>query len=180
MMTVQPISLFRRFAVAFAATCALAGAIQLHAQAISGHNSRAPIQVEAGRFEIQDRQDRAVFSGGVVIEQAGLTVRADRVTLLYSSTAGVDINRIVASGGVTVTRGAERAQGNTAIYDLDRRIITMVGNVRLNQSANRLSGGRLVIDLNSGVSSVDGSASAGPEVSGSGGRVRGTFTVPQD
>ncbi|NNC59989.1 MAG: OstA family protein [Erythrobacter sp.] len=170
----------QRFVIAFAATCAIAGGIQLHAQAISGHNSRAPINVDAGRFEIQDRQDRAVFSGGVVVQQAGLTVRADRVTLLYSSTAGVDINRIVASGGVTVTRGSERAQGNTAIYDLNRRIITMVGNVRLNQSANRLSGGRLVIDLNSGVSSVDGGSSASPGTSESGGRVRGTFTVPQD
>ena len=171
---------FRRFAAAFAATCAIAGGIQLHAQTISGHNSRAPISVDAGRFDVQDRQDRAVFSGGVTITQAGLTVSAQRVTLIYSNTSGVDINRIVANGGVTVSRGSERAQGNTAIYDLDRRIITMAGNVRLNQNANRLSGGRVVIDLNSGVSSVDGSS--GPEGSASetGGRVRGTFTVPQN
>lgn len=172
----------RRFAVAFAATCAIAGGIQLSAQTISGHNSRAPIDVNAGRFELQERQDRAVFSGGVIVTQAGLRVSSDRMTLLYSNASGVDVNRIIATGGVTVTRGTERAQGDNAIYDLDRRIITMAGNVRINRAADRLSGGRLVIDLNSGVSSVDGSASGGssPVTSESGGRVRGTFTVPQD
>ena len=45
-------------------------------------------------------------------------------------------------------------------------------------------GGRLVIDLRSGVSSVDGRASGSSSVtgsqSGSGGRVTGTFSVPDN
>lgn len=177
-MTASQTKSLRSFAIAFAATCAIAGGIQLQAQSIAGHNSRAPIDVDAGRFEVQDRQDRAVFSGGVVFNQAGLTVSSDRVTLLFSDMSGVDIDRIIATGGVTVSRGGEKAQGDTAIYDLDRRIITMAGNVRLNQNTNRLSGGRLVINLNSGVSSVDGSASSGPGERN--GRVRGSFSVPQN
>ena len=83
-----------------------------------------------------------------------------------------------------MTKGNETAKGNVAIYDLDRRLITMVGNVQLTQGANRLSGGRLVIDLNSGRATVDGRGAArGPDGSpvtdGSGGRVKGTFSVPQ-
>ncbi|MDI1294514.1 MAG: OstA family protein, partial [bacterium] len=51
----------------------------------------------------------------------------------------------------------------------------------LTQGANRLTGGRLVMDLASGRSTVDGRASGGtPGVAGNaGGRVSGTFTVPQ-
>ena len=112
-------------------------------------------------------------------------MKSDRMLVNYSDDAGVDINRITATGGVTVTRGNEAASGNVAVYDFGRRVITMAGNVRLRRGGDTLSGGRLVIDLASGVSSVDGRASGSSSVVGSGtetrgGRVTGTFTVPQD
>jgi lipopolysaccharide export system protein LptA len=85
---------------------------------------------------------------------------------------------------VTVVKGDETAKGNVAIYDLDRRLITMVGNVELRQRGNNLRGGRLVIDLNTGRATVDGRGAArGPDGNavqgGTGGRVTGTFTVPE-
>ena len=82
---------------------------------------------------------------------------------------------------MTVTRGDERASGNSAVYDFGRRLITLAGDVKLRQGANSLSGGRLVIDLDTGISSVDGRASGGssPVEGAPNGRVRGTFTVPQ-
>lgn len=154
------------------------------AQALANHNSNAPFDLFAGRIEAQDRADRVIISGGVRVTQAGLTLTADRMTLAYSRVNGTDVNRIDAVGGVTVTKGDESARGNVGIYDLDRRIITLVGNVELRQSGNRLNGGRLVLDLNSGRATIDGrGAGRGPDgnpIPGqSGGRVTGTFTVPQ-
>ena len=78
----------------------------------------------------------------------------------------VQIQRTDASGDVVVTRGTDRARGDVAIYDLNTRIITMLGNAQLNQGSNRLSGGRLVMDLNSGRSTVDGRAAAGRKQQG--------------
>lgn len=170
---------------AFALTAALLGGMELSAQGIGGgfgsHNTRAPVTVDAGRLVAQDRQDRVIFAGNVIVSQAGLTVRAQRMQLNYLSATELELDRITATGGVTVTRGDERASGSTGVYDFQRRIITLVGDVRLRQGANSLSGGRLVIDLDTGVSSVDGRASGGGSaVEGApGGRVRGTFTVPQ-
>ena len=165
----------------FALTLALAGDAYLNAQGIAAHNSRAPISLNAGRTVAEGRSDRISFTGGVTITQAGLTVSSDRMLLNYSDDDGsLDIQRITASGGVTVSRGNESARGDVAIYDLDRRIITMAGNVRLQRGNDTLNGGRLVIDLRSGISSVDGNPSGGSDPSGSGsGRVTGTFTVPQ-
>jgi len=155
-----------------------------HAQALANHNSNAPVDFNAGSIEVQDRSDRVVLSGGVKVTQAGMTVTSQRMTVAYTRAGGTDVNRLDATGGVVVTKGNETAKGNVAIYDLDRRLITMVGNVQLTQGANRLNGGRLVIDLNSGKATVDGRGAArGPDgnpVSGqSGGRVTGTFTVPE-
>lgn len=172
----------------FALTLALMGGMELSAQGVGGrggiasHNTRAPVDIDAGRIVAQERQDRVIFSGDVVVTQAGLTVRADRMQLNYLNASTLELQRITATGGVSVARGDERATGSTGVYDFGRRIITLVGDVRLRQGPNTLSGGRLVIDLDTGISSVDGRASGGgAAAAGSAdGRVRGTFTVPQN
>ena len=156
----------RIFSGAFLTTAAvLAGWHQLSAQPISSHNSDAPVDYAADRIELQGRQDRVVLSGNVDIKQGKLRLRADRTNVAFTSEGSLKIQRIIATGGALVTRGDEVAHGNIAIYDFNRRIITMVGNASLKRGGDTLYGKRFVIDLNSGVSSADG-------------RVSGTFSVP--
>ncbi len=165
-------------AAGFAATAVLMSGITSQAQSIAAHDSRAPVSYAADRIELQDRQNRIILSGNVVVEQAGLALQSARVLVNYDDAGSLRIDRITASGGVDITRGNERAIGDMAIYDFNRRIITMAGNVRLRRGSDTLNGGRLVIDLETGLSSVDGAA-AGTTAKGSAGRVRGSFTVPQ-
>ena len=131
--------------------------------------------------DLQDRADRAVFSGNVHARQADLLMDAARVTVAYTGgSGGTQIQRLDASGGVKVTSPSETATGQFAIYDLNRRLITMLGGVTLVRGESHVSGGRLVIDLNSGRATVDGSAVGGAgNTTGRGGRVTGRFTVPQ-
>lgn len=156
------------------------------AQGIAGFDSNAPVNYAADRIELQDRQKRVVLSGNVDINQGDLRLRAARTTVAYTDTDGLEIQRIDATGGVHVTRGDESARGNVAIYDFNRRIITMVGNVALRRGTDTLNGGRLVIDLERGVSSVDGRAGGSSPAlggavgsSGGSGRVSGSFSVPK-
>ncbi len=156
------------------------------AQAIAGFNTNSPVNYAADRIELQDRQNRVVLSGNVDITQADLRLRAARTTVAYSDAGSLKIQRIDATGGVTVARGNETASGAVAIYDFNRRIITLAGNVALRRGADTLNGGRLTIDLNTGVSSVDGRAGGSSSAAGSpagsssnGGRVTGTFSVPK-
>jgi lipopolysaccharide export system protein LptA len=147
--------------------------------ALAGHNTNAPIDVTSQRIEVQDRADRAVFSGNVHAVQADMTLDTDRLTVAYSGgqgANGLQINRLDAAGGVVVHSPSETAKGDFGIYDLDRKLITLIGNVQLNQQNNQVNGSRLVIDLNSGRAVIDGGP---PGVNSSGGRVRGHFTVPQ-
>jgi len=167
----------------FVATAALlVGWQQLGAQAIARHDSNAPVNYAADRIELQDKQNRVVLSGNVDISQAGLRLRAARTTVAFTDDGELKIQRIDATGGVIVTRADESARGDVAVYDFNRRIITMAGNVALRRSDATLNGGRLVIDLNTGISSVDGRAGGGSSALGSGsggGRVSGTFAVPK-
>jgi len=151
--------------------------------ALKGHDSNAPVDVSADRIEVQDRANQAVFVGRVHAVQGDMVMDAARMTVNYAraQTAGADpqIQRIDASGGVVVTDPSERAQGNFGIYDLNRGIITLIGNVTLTRGTNVVRGARLVIDTNSGRATVDGSAVGGGTSAAPGGRVTGRFTVPQ-
>jgi len=77
---------------------------------------------------------------------------------------------------VVVRSPSETATGQFGIYDLDRKLITLIGNVQLTRGQNRVAGSRLVIDLDSGRAVIDGGP---PGVNQSGGRVTGHFTVPR-
>ena len=171
----------RRHAFLISAAAARAAAARLAqaadpVSALKGHDSNAPIDLAADRLEVQDRADRAIFAGNVHVRQASLSLDTERLTVIYSSGGGVQIRRLDAAGGVVVRSPSETARGNFGIYDLDRKLITLVGAVQLNRAGSRISGSRLVIDLDSGRAVIDGGA---PGVGQSGGRVTGHFTVPK-
>ena len=148
------------------------------AQSIAGFNSNQPVNYAADRIELQDRQNRVVLSGDVVITQGDLRLTAGRTTVAYTDAGALRIQRIDATGGVTVTRGNERASGAAGVYDFNRRVIVLSGGVALRRGSDTLNGGRLTIDLDSGLASVDGSGPSAPGSSSSSGRVSGTFSVP--
>jgi len=174
----------RSFVAAFGASAlvALGYSSLAGAQAIAGFDSNQPVNYAADRIELQDRQNRVVLSGNVVIDQGDLRLAAGRTTVAYTDNGTLQIQRIDATGGVTVTRGSERAQGSAGVYDFNRRVIVLSGGVALRRGGDTLNGGRLTIDLNSGISSVDGrggAAGATPGTTTSSGRVSGSFAVPE-
>lgn len=190
-------AMLRKFALAVTALSAAAAFAQTQTQApgtsaLKGHNTNAPVDVQADRIEVQDRADRAVFAGNVHAVQGDMTLDTPRLTVAYSNKpaakaapnqpsqpspgTGIQIDRLDASGGVTVHSPSETAKGDFGIYDLNRKLITLVGNVELTRGDSHIIGSRLVIDLNSGRAVIDGGP---PGVAQSGGRVSGHFTVPQ-
>ena len=155
----------------------------------SKHNTNAPIDFGADQIELQDKANRAVLTGNVAVKQAEMTLNAARMNVAYTGQVidgNPQVSRLDASGGVTVRRPDQTARGQYAIYDLNRRVITMLGAVRLTQGPNTVNGARLTINLDTGRAVIDGSAVRGGSGSGAAGnvqqaptgRVTGTFSVP--
>ncbi|HEX8485449.1 LptA/OstA family protein [Sphingomonas sp.] len=158
------------------------------AAAQTRHNSEAPINFGADHIELQDRANRAVLAGNVSVKQAEMTLNAARMTVAYTGQVvggSPQVSRLDASGGVTVIRPDQTARSQYGIYDLNRRVITMLGAVSLTQGGNTVNGGRLTINLDTGRAVIDGSsvgsggAASGGAVQARGGRVTGTFSVPK-
>lgn len=153
----------------------------LTTSALKGLDSKAPIDVDADRIDVLDSQNQAIFTGNVRVRQGNLTLEADRIKVAYSRAAtsgkgGGDpvIQRLDADGNVRLATPSERATARFAIYDVSKRILTLVGNVVLTQGSTKVQGNRLTIDLASGRSTLDGRSSTGQP----GSRVSGRFAVP--
>jgi lipopolysaccharide export system protein LptA len=175
----------RSFVIGFALSAAVvAGAGQLFAATKIAHNSDAPVDFSADHMELQDKQKRVLLTGNVDVTQQELRLTADRTLMAYTDTDKLTLQRVDATGHVVVKRPDETAHGDVAVYDLNKKLITMVGHVVLSRAnGDVLNGGRLVIDLNTGISSVDGHSATPAGMSGPpdarSGRVSGTFNVPK-
>lgn len=159
------------------------------AAAQTRHNTNAPIDFGADTIELQDRANRAVLSGNVAVRQAEMSLNAARMTVNYTGQVvggNPQVSRLDAAGGVVVRRPDQTARSQYAVYDLNRRVITMVGAVTLTQGGNTVNGGRLTINLDTGRAVIDGSSVRGGGTGAPGGttttpsgRVTGTFSVPK-
>jgi lipopolysaccharide export system protein LptA len=148
----------------------------LGTSALKGQDTRAPIDIASDRIEVLDKEQQAVFAGNVRATQGRMTLEANRIRVSYTrpDKGNPVIRRLDADGNVRLTTPSERATGRFGIYDVDQRIITMVGNVVLIRGVNRVDGKRLTIDLDSGRATLDGRTAGGQ----GGGRVTGRFEVP--
>ncbi|MFZ3034495.1 MAG: lipopolysaccharide transport periplasmic protein LptA [Parvibaculum sp.] len=125
---------------------------------------KQPVEIEADRLEVDDKNKTAVFIGNVLAVQGATRLRSDRLKATYS--AGPDggrnqVRQIVATGRVHVlSKDDQSADGDWARYDVIGRTIIMGDKVVLRQGQNVIRGKKLTIDLNSGRSRVTGGVSS--------------------
>lgn len=156
----------------------------LSAQGFRHHDTNAPIDIDADHSEVLYNDNRAIYSGHVRARQADMTITATYVRIAYTmpknsktGEASPQMQRLDASGGVTIQTPDEMAKGEIAIYDVPKRLVTLVGHVEMVRGDSVVHGARLIIDLNTGKGTMDGSL-VGSDGSQGKGRVTGHFVVP--
>lgn len=115
----------------------------------------APVEVTADQLSVNQSDGTALYSGNVVIVQGQMRLAAPRVLVVYSEQAG-RIERLEATGGVTLVSGEEAAEAERADYDIEGGNVTLSGNVLMTQGANALTGERMVVNLDTGTAQVSG------------------------
>ena len=154
-------------------------------------DSDKPIHIEADELEVLDEQGKAIFTGNVVAEQDGTTLRTIELTVFYAGGAmkrgagdekpkpeatgsanppQQSISRLEANGKVVVTTADQQATGDKAVFQMKENTVTMTGDVVLTQGGNVLRGTELVVNLDTGRSKL-----VSNEGSGQPGRVTGLF-----
>jgi lipopolysaccharide export system protein LptA len=132
------------------------------------HDANAPISVSADNFSGDLQTKVGVYSGNVLIAQGDFKLRADKVTILVAQGKP---NRIEATGNIVFDAPSGTATGDTGVYDLGPRTITLSGRVVLTKEKNVMRGTKLVINLVTGKAELGAAGLPG-------GRVQGLFTPP--
>lgn len=121
------------------------------------HDAQQPVEITSDSLSLDQENGNAVFSGNVLVIQGNLRMAAGEITVLYSTQEnGQGVQRVIASGGVLVTRGADAAEGESADYAVDDALLTLNGNVLITQGATAISGDRLVVNMDTGSGTVSG------------------------
>ncbi len=172
-------------AAAFAGLAASASAAPGTVSALKNHDFKRAIDISADRLEVRTKENKAIFEGGVDAVQGDLTLKADRVVVLYetkrplgSGDSAPTISRIDATGGVHLSSPSEKVDSQWGVYDLESRLITLGGSVVLHRGEVTVEGDRLLVDLKTGVTKLE-TADTGSGETGGTGRVKGRF-VPAD
>lgn len=117
-----------------------------------------PVQVEADSLSVDNAKGTAVFAGNVSVVQGEMRMAAAQVTVEYG-TDGKSIQRLHATGGVTIANLADAAEAREALYTIDSGTIVMTGDVLLTQGGSALSGQKLTIHLKDGTGVMEGRVS---------------------
>jgi lipopolysaccharide export system protein LptA len=145
--------------------------------------NKEPINIDADRLDVFDKESRAVFAGNVVAVQGDTTMKCTTLTVFYeqnrqgggaaakpavSTQAAGDnaIKKIDCKGPVTIVSKTQVATGDNATFDRVANRVFLLGNVALTDGPNVTRGERIVYDLNSGVANVE---------TAPGGRVKALF-----
>nr|WP_051335824.1 LptA/OstA family protein [Methylocapsa acidiphila] len=133
---------------------------------LPGGNSKEPINIDAGKLDYFDKEQKLIYSGNVVATQGESRLKA--VTLVIFLTpkpvgeaAGApssssQVRRMEATGPVTITSKDQIGTGDNGVYEKSDNKVYLTGNVTLTQGANVTKGDKLVYDLNTSQAVVIG------------------------
>lgn len=155
-MTLSP----RALCVALAISLALPDLADAQGAQVAFGGLRAdtslPVEVTADTLSVNQTDGTAIFSGNVIVIQGAMRLSADRVEVIYGNADRSRIERLHASGRVTLVSGKDAAEAADAIYTIESGAVEMTGDVLLTQGANTIAGQKLVVDLKSGAGRMEG------------------------
>ena len=114
-----------------------------------------PVEVTSDALSVSQLDGTAVFDGDVLVVQGEMRLAAASVLVVYSE-ENSEIQRLEATGGVTLVSGADAAEAERADYDIVSGTIVMTTNVLLTQGQNALTADKMTVNLRDGTAQMNG------------------------
>lgn len=117
-----------------------------------------PVEITADTLSVNNADGSAVFSGNVLVGQGEMRLSAAEVRVDYAPDSRA-IERLHATGGVTIASRQDAAEAREAVYTIDSGLVVMTGDVLLTQGESALSGQKLTLNLKDGTGVIEGGVS---------------------
>ncbi len=131
--------------------------------AFSGFRSgdKSPIQIEADKLKVIDKQAMAIFTGNVKVVQGKSLLKADELKVFYTKgdkskkVQNNSIKRLEVSGTVYVRSEDNEATSDKGSFNMKTEDVELIGNVVLTQGKNIMTGCRFRANLKTGIARMD-------------------------
>ena len=138
---------------------------------LPGGDSKAPVSIDAAKLEYFEKEQKLVYSGGVVAKQGDSTLRSTNLVIFLASSviqatpaassgsSDSQIKRMEAAGPVTIVSKDQVGTGDRATFNREENKCLLLGNVTLSQGGNVIKGkpeSRLVYDLTTSQAIIEG------------------------
>ena len=143
---------------------------------IGSHDSKLPVEIQADELEVLQHDEKAVFKGNVEAVQGDLNIKADEMLVYYNRSKDQigqsknSVSMVETKGNVKFYTPGETAKSDKGIFDVEKNIITLLGNITLTSGKNLVKGEKLIYNLTTGESKIISNKKD------NGGRVKGIFT----
>ncbi|MCF6320184.1 MAG: LPS ABC transporter substrate-binding protein LptA [Rhizobiaceae bacterium] len=113
-------------------------------------NSDEPIQIEADRLEVKDKEGTALFTGNVNVVQGTTILKAARLKVIYAKDgegANGNLEYLEATGTIAVRSGDQKVTAERGEFDMKKQTVRLSGDVVITQGRNVVTGCILEVDL---------------------------------
>lgn len=114
-----------------------------------------PVEVTSDTLSVDNADGAATFTGNVLVVQGDMRMTAAEIRVEYAQ-GGNGIQRLHATGGVTLVSPTDAAESSEAVYTIGDGNVVMSGNVLLTQGNASIAGDRLTVNLTDGTGTMDG------------------------
>lgn len=141
---------------------------------LPGSGSKEPVNITADKLDFLNKENKLIYSGGVVVVQGDSTLKASKLDIDLQKDAaggatapatpaaadpaapgqGSSVRHMEADGPVTLISKDQVGTGDHATYDKAENKVYLKGNVTLSQGTNVTQGDRLVYDMTTGQAQV--------------------------
>jgi len=103
-----------------------------------------PLKIEGKRSKWRMRDGVVVFEGDVVARRGEVVMRCQHLEVTYD---GNNVKRVVATGGVTISKGEQTARGGNAVLTVVSGRLELKDNPTLEEGPNRMQGDAIIFFL---------------------------------
>jgi lipopolysaccharide export system protein LptA len=159
--------------------------VDLQVAVMTGGNlkliTRTDVVTARDSLEYWERERLAVARGDALSVRGANRVSGDSLVALLRDAAGggTEVHRIDAEGNVVIVTQTDVVHGREAVYDVDRNVATVLGDVRATRGGNQVNGEAAEVDFATGISRMLRTAQGQPQASTAPQRVRGLFVPGQ-
>lgn len=105
--------------------------------------------------QIDQKQKTLTTLGNTTVYHQGNILKADKIVAYYTNDKNNQVEKIIATGNVSIDNGKQKMTGNTGTYTPSTKKILMEENVVLSQGNSQVKGNKATLDLKTGESDLN-------------------------